>query len=429
MQRNAEVNIWGWGKALEPIIITSSWSKDTLINSKINHSGRWEFKIKTNEAKGKHSLTIKGYNTIVLNNIMLGEVWLCSGQSNMEWTAAAGIDNAEEEVKNANYPDIRFFTVNPQTSEFPQENCNGQWLECNPGVMLYSSAVGYFFAREIHQELNVPVGIIVSGWGGTPAEAWTTSQSIFDDRVLAHSYSKLIQEPWGPKEPGSIFNGMINPLIPYTIKGALWYQGEANVRNASTYEPLLSTLITTWRKKWGYDFPFYISQIAPYQYGDDNNDGAIVRDQQRKVLTSTDKTAIVVTSDIGNIDDIHPRNKQDVGKRLANIALKYDYQKINGIVESPLVSKTSLKENELILHFTQSQNGLVAKGDIDFFEVASADKVFKKVKPKVVGSTIVLDISKIAKPKYVRFAMGNTSTPYLFNAEGLPVSCFEEEIK
>ena len=188
-------------------------------------------------------------------------------------------------------------------------------------------------------------------------------------------------------------------------------------------------MITTWRKKWGYDFPFYISQIAPYKYGDDNNDGAVVRDQQRKVLASTDKTAIIVTSDIGNVEDIHPRNKLDVGKRLANIALKYDYQKKNGIVESPLLSKTVLAENVLTLHFTQSQNGLISKGDIDFFEVASVDKVFRTVKPKVVGSTIVLDVSKITKPRYVRFAMGNTSSPYLFNAEGLPVSCFEEEIK
>jgi sialate O-acetylesterase len=367
----------------------------------------------------------------LLKNILLGEVWLCSGQSNMEWTAASGIKNGEEEIKNANYPEIRFFTVNTQTSVYPQEQCDGEWLECTPQVMKYSSAVGYFFARKIHQELDVPVGIIVSSWGGTPAEAWTSSQSIYDNKILSMAYKKLVQEPWGPKEPGSIFNGMINPIIPYTIKGVLWYQGEANTRNADTYEELLSTLINTWRKRWGYDFSFYICQIAPFTYGDDNINGGIVRDQQRRVSAHIKNTSLVVTSDIGDIKDIHPRNKQDVGLRLANIALFKDYKKDVQNPLGPELKGLSRMGKQINISFenTNAIDGFMTNGDYDYFQVAEADKKFQKVNAKVIKNIITLDVSNIKNPKYVRFAMGNTDSPNLFNHVGLPLSCFEEEIK
>lgn len=323
LQQNAKVTIWGWAKPLEEISVTGSWSQDTA-KVKVNNQGNWQVQLNTPAAGGPYTLTLKGYNTIIINDILIGEVWLASGQSNMEWTANMQVEHAEEAIQEANHPEIRFFTVLHRASDAPQLDVEGEWVVCSPATMRYFSAVAYFFGKEMQQHLKVPVGLINSSWGGTPAEIWTDPTLIAQNQTLATAAALLPDVPWGPKEPGRAYNTMIRPLIPFQIAGALWYQGEANTVNAGTYDQLLATMVQNWRTAWGYEFPFYYVQIAPYNYGKPM-EGVLVREAQRKAMAMIPNSGMVVVSDIGNINDIHPRNKIDVGKRLANWALSQTY--------------------------------------------------------------------------------------------------------
>ncbi len=227
-------------------------------------------------AGGPYDISFRGYNSITLSDVMIGEVWLCSGQSNMEWSAQSGIDNAEEEISNSNYPNIRLFTVYSSTALCPQQHLTGSWAKCTPETMRSFSAIGYFFARKLYKELGVPIGIINSSWGGTPAEAWMPENVIEKDDFLREAAAKQVPVPWGPVETARLYNAMISPMIPFRIAGVLWYQGEANTVNAYAYKELLEGLIKGWRTNWGYDFPFYYAQIAPYRYGN-NFDGVMVQ--------------------------------------------------------------------------------------------------------------------------------------------------------
>lgn len=430
LQRNSEVTLWGWGKALEPLTIKLSWDTSFKYSVKLNKLGQWKLKVKTNDAAGPHSIRFEGYNTIEVKDILFGEVWLCSGQSNMEWSANMKIENGEAEKAKANYPDIRMFLVSFHTSSYPQEDCKGEWVKCTPETMGNASAVGYFFGRDLHQKLNRPVGLIQSAWGGTPAEVWTPNEAMVNDYTLMKSAQRLRDEPWAPQAIGANYNGMIHPIIPYTIAGALWYQGETNTANANTYSKLLSTLIQSWRAGWGYDFPFYFVQIAPYNgYGSDNRYGAEVRYQQAKVLDMVAKTDMVVVSDIGNLEDIHPRNKIDVGKRLAAIALNHDYH-INAVNTScPRYKNHTTIGNEVHITFEGAPNGLISKGDIvKDFEIQYQDGTWAKAEgASVKGNSVIVKIKQGQNVMAVRFAYTNSAVPNLYNTEGLPASCFTTE--
>jgi len=424
LQQKSEVIFWGWAKTGETIVIKADWM-DSDITVKADVQGTWKITIKTPGFGGPYNIHLKGQNEVILKNVLIGEVWLCSGQSNMEMSAQSGIDNGDEEIKNANYPEIRLFTVSTSTSHFPQDHLAGKWSVCTPEEMKPFSAIGYFFARKLYKELGVPVGIINSSWGGTPAESWMPEEVTQKNDFLREAATKQKVVPWGPVEPARIYNAMINPLIPFRIAGVLWYQGEANTINYYAYKQLLSALITSWRDKWGYEFPFYYAQIAPYKYGNPF-EGVEVRDAQRKAL-DVPNTGMAVLSDICDTLNIHPKNKQDAALRLANIALNRYYKTVKLEDSGPLYKGMTIDKNKAVISFDHNE-GLHAKGDkLTYFEIAGEDKVFYPAEAKIKDGQVIVQSKKVKSPVTVRFAWKNTATPNLFNGVNLPASCFTTE--
>ena len=424
LQQKSDVTIWGWAKTGEKVVLKADWL-NSEISTTVDNQGKWKLILKTPEAGGPYHILLKGYNEVVLKNVLIGEVWLCSGQSNMEWSAAMGINNAEEEIKNANYQEIRFFSVYHATSQYPQDHFTGEWTTCTSESMRNFSVLAYLYARKLHEALGVPIGVINSSWGGTPAEAWMPEDVIKKDDFLREAASKQQPVPWGPVEPGRIYNSMISPLIPFRIAGVLWYQGEANTVNAYAYKELLSALIQSWRTSWGYEFPFYYAQIAPYKYGSPN-EGVEVREAQRKVL-SVPNTGMVVLSDIGDTTNIHPKNKQDAALRFANLALNRYYSKIKTEDSGPLYKDMRIEKNKVTLSFDHAE-GLYAKGDkLNCFEVAGQDKIYYPATAKIKDNQVIVQSDKVKIPVSVRFAWSNTATPNLFNGANLPASCFKAE--
>ena len=421
LQQKSAVTLWGWAKTGETITIKAGWL-DNELTVDVGSQGTWRVLLATPAAGGPYTIRLKGYNEILLENVLIGEVWLCSGQSNMEWSAKMGINNAQEEIMNANYPEIRLFTVFHSTSMYPQDHLTGQWSECTPETMQNFSSIAYFFARKLYKELGIPVGIINTSWGGTPAEAWMPEEVFSKNEFLREAAAKQKPVPWGPVEPARIYNSMISPLIPFRIAGVLWYQGESNTINSYAYKDILTALIMSWRGKWGYDFPFYYAQIAPYNYGRPF-EGVEIRDAQRRVL-EVSNTGMVVLSDIGDTTDIHPKNKQDAALRLASLALNRHYMKLQTEDSGPLFKEMAVDRNKAFISFDHSE-GLYATGKkITCFEIAGADKIFYPAEAKIKGEKVVLSSKNVKLPVAVRFAWTNTATPNLFNVAGLPASCF-----
>ena len=424
LQQKSDVIIWGWAKTGETVMIKADWM-DSGLNTKADTQGKWNVSLKTPAAGGPYNILIKGYNELILKNVLIGEVWLCSGQSNMEWSAQAGIINGEEEIKNAGYPEIRLFTVFQSTSHYPQDHFTGEWGVCSPETMRNFSAIAYFFARKLHKELGVPVGVINSSWGGTPAEAWIPEDIIQKDDFLREAAAMQKPVPWGPVETARIYNSMISPMIPFHIAGVIWYQGESNTINAYAYKELLSGLIKSWRSKWEYDFPFYFAQIAPYRY-EKPFEGVDVREAQRKVL-EVPNTGMVILSDIGDTLNIHPKNKQDVGLRFANLALNRYYQ-IGKIEDSgPLFKEMVVDKDKVLISFNHSEGLHLIGEKLTCFEVAGSDKVYHPADAVIKGQQVVVHSKLVKLPVAVRFAWGNTATPNLFNGANLPASCFLTE--
>jgi sialate O-acetylesterase len=424
LQQKSEVIFWGWSKTGEKVVIKADWM-DSEISTQGSTQGTWKITLKTPAAGGPYTIHIKGQNELILKDVLVGEVWLCSGQSNMEMSAQWGINNGDEEIKNANYPEIRLFTVSTATALYPQDHLAGKWSACTPDEMRTFSAIGYFFARKLNKELGVPVGVINSSWGGTPAEAWMPEDVIQKDDFLRGAAAKQKPVPWGPVEPARIYNAMINPMIPFRIAGVLWYQGEANTVNAYAYNKLLSGLIKSWRSNWGYDFPFYYAQIAPYKYGNPF-EGVEVRDAQRRVLEVAN-TGMAVLSDLCDTLNIHPKNKQDAALRLANIALNRYYRKIINEDSGPLYKEMTIDKNKAIISFDHS-DGLHTSGDkLTYFEIAGEDKIFYPAEAKIKDQKVIVTSRKVKLPVAVRFAWSNTAVPNLFNGANLPASCFTTE--
>ena len=422
LQRNSEVTIWGWGDLNEEVVVITSWNNREY-STKTLLSTRWQIKVKTPEAGGPYTLRFKGEsNEVILEDVLIGEVWLCSGQSNMEWSANNGIDNADKEIANANYPNIRFFTVLKRTSATEQDHVYGEWESCVPETMRNFSAIGYFFARRLKGELDVPIGIIDTGWGATSAEVWTPKSVFEADNFLKEQAKKIKINEWAPVQASILYNGMINPIKNFKIAGVLWYQGESNVANAESYEALFSSMITSWRESWGYDFPFYYVQIAPFKYGTPEK-GVEVRDAQRRVLKLSN-TGMVLVSDICTIDDIHPTNKQDVGLRLANLALKKQYQALDATVNGPLFKKLIILGNKIEVIFENAEGLKFTGKALAHFELAGDDEVFYPARARIKNDRVLLTSDKVKAPKRVRYAWSNTILANLFNSTGLPASSF-----
>lgn len=624
LQQQMDAPIWGESAANATITIKGSWGAEQSTTA--NDEGYWQLALATPEAGGPYDLSISTRDTsISLNNVLIGEVWLASGQSNMEmpltgWPPRDPIANSAEEIANANFPQIRMFTLPNTFSTTEMSTFQGIWETCSPSTAGAFSATAYFFARRLHQELNIPVGIIHSSWGGTPAEAWTSQPSLkklgdFDEAIEVMTDPAALQatkdwfsplekervpnstEAWadldlggapqadfntenwadlslpgrfdevdggeingsfwlsktfninpqdgdyfieigaiddidytyingvkvghlfgynlprkyklpkgllkagentitikavdtgGPGQvaeplqitapsgqttslsgtwkaqpqaeiykgqfhiynptdldisqrpkvfavnqnmPTVLYNAMLKPLVPYGIKGSIWYQGESNVGRAAQYEQLFPLMISDWREKWGYDFPFYFVQIAPFNYTGNadptTHQSQKLREAQRKTLTALPKTGMTVTMDVGNYTNIHPANKQDVGARLAGLALQSDYQKLME-ASGPLYKGHAASGAELMVAFSHSGNGLVLKetGTDSGFEVAGADGVFYKASAEIRGNNLFVKSARVKQPKEVRYGWSDYGAQSLFNKEGLPASSFSSE--
>lgn len=424
LQQKDEVKFWGWASPSEEVIIQPSWNSE-VYKTKANNQAKWELIIKTPSYGGPFSISIKGNNQIILNDVLIGEVWLCSGQSNMEMSASWGIKNMDE-VEKANNLNIRFYTIPKISAKTPQINVSTNWEICTPQTMKQSSAVAYFFAKRLQEEMkDVPIGLIVSAWGGTPAEIWMPEETIKKDSILTKAANKLTSVEWGPTEPARAFNAMINPFVGYNIAGSLWYQGEANV-GSTVYSKTLKALIDSWRDLWHKNFPFYFVQIAPFNYGQDHFGGVEIRDAQRRVANNTENVNMVVISDVSPIEDIHPKNKKVVGIRLGDLALKNHYKILDGLVESPSFSSVTFKKDKATIAFKYNE-GLYLNDKNSLFEIAGNDKQYYKAEMKVKDSAIIISSKKVKTPKYIRFAWGNTSQSNVFNKSNLPASSFTTE--
>ena len=474
LQQKSKVNIWGWADAGEQISITASWSNKT-VNATADAAGKWSTHLSTGNAGGPYSIVVKGKNNVELKNILLGEVWVCSGQSNMVFSLK-GADNAKEEIAKADFPDIRYFDVKRQYAQKKFDDAPGSvWEMTSPKNAGGMSAVAYYFARQIKAKLNVPIGIIYSAWGGTPAEAWTPNDVITSDTVLSKYidrwnyiqtnvgkdsviYHKALDEweknkrdadstkvkkpeepqtlyyynrPW--REPSVLFNGMIDPVIPFTIKGFLWYQGESNVGYASEYARLLEGMIKSWRKRWGnQDLPFHIVQIAAYGYSD-MNAAAIVRDQQFQVTKDLKHSGLAVTADLGNMKDIHYTHKKQVGERLALVALAKDYGFKNEIYIGPECKNAVIKNGQLELTFDQSlftKNESAVAGFEIGYKKSDADSLrFEKVVANIQDKKIIIPVDQNKMPLSVRYAWILVGEANLQNQSGLPAFPFRLRIK
>jgi sialate O-acetylesterase len=441
LQQNDTLRIWGWGRGWSKITVTTSWGEaDTVW---VNAEKNWSAKLNTPQGNfNNHTITIREYgvnkdNTInhedelgkvEIKNVLIGEVWLCSGQSNMDWDANAGIKTGETEVPAANYPHIRFFKIGKRISDYPQDDlAGGSWLECTPETMPSFSAVGYFFGKAIHMDLNVPVGLISDAWGGIPIDVAYPAASVID---IPDLYESSKGDYWygAPLRLGTLYNGMTHPLRNFSIAGMIWYQGEGNTGvTPELYARKQEVLVEERRKQFGENMPFYYVQIAPFNYGNIKQAGAIIRDQQR-LAANIRHSEMVVVSDVGDTSDIHPQHKKPVGDRLANMALKYHYQVMDELVEFPLFKRAYQEKKYVFVEFAFAEGLHFKEGDKGYFELAGDDGSFISVRAKIINDKVRLDAGKIKNPEYVRFAFSDIATPLLLNKAKLPASCFSRQV-
>lgn len=428
LQQNSNVPVWGWGVASEKLKIVGSWASQDTIKTEVGSDGRWRTELPTGKAGGPYTLQIIGSSTQVLHDVMLGEVWLCSGQSNMEWKPSSGIVDKEQEIAAANYPNIRFFTAKLRGALHPQDNCEGQWEVCSPEVMEQTSAVAYFFGRQLHKDLQVPIGLIVSAWGGTPAEVWTPQEVIEQDSVLeSNKPQKTV--PWWPIESGRLYNQMIHPFMPYRIAGTIWYQGESNQDRCSTYDAVMKELIKSWRKGFETEFPFYFVQIAPHTYNAPNNTPALLREQQEKTSREMPGTGMVVISDLVNdVRNIHPTDKQHVGLRLANMALAKNYGVDLKGYQSPTFASMTIEKDKAIIRFNHAEEGIkCSQKKIVGVKIAGESGEWMEATARIVGNTLVVSAPKLKHPTRVTYCFDDATIGNLFNNEGLPVAPFRTD--
>ena len=478
LQRDMEVPIWGWAAPGEEITITlSAEAEDAapLFSTTVMVSdaeGNWQTELPAMEAGGPYTLRVYGLGnpapTIELTNVLFGEVWVCSGQSNMEWSVRASRD-AEAEIAAADYPKIRLFDIPHRPSGLLQQDVEADWYETTPQTIENFSAVAYYFGRKLYKNLNVPIGLISTNWGGTRIEPWTPPVG-FSTVPALESISKEIQEadtnyreqlPQKMKEieawiaetraaletnarltqipenrhalrhharPTGLYNGMVHPIVPYALRGAIWYQGESNLQDGMLYHEKMKALINGWRAVWGQgDFPFYFVQLAPFNYGWGAGPFLLPAIWEAQAATlSVPHTGMAVTTDVGNLKDIHPQNKQEVGRRLALWALAKTYGREDVTYSGPIYKSMAVEGDTIRLRFDFVGSGLMAKDEqsLTWFEIAGEDKQFVEAKATVDENTIVVSSGAVTNPVAVRFGWHQSAEPNLVNKEGLPASPF-----
>lgn len=424
LQQNTMVNVWGSAQPNEVVRVQGSWMQ-TATETRADATGVWKVQIPTPKAGTGFTLTI---NEHVLKNVAIGEVWICSGQSNMEWTPRQGLDDVARAQMSANFPNIRAFTVQRNSKNEAQTDVSGKWSPISPESMMQFSSVAYFFGKMLHQELNVPIGLINTSWGGTPAEAWMSESALRMDQRFAHLAARANNPQKTEVFPTSLYKGMVEPLIPFKMAGVIWYQGESNTSDPYLYRTLFPALIADWRSAWGNEFPFYYVQIAPYQYSLPYI-GALVQEAQRMTLAKARNVGMVVTTDIGNPKDIHPTNKQDVGKRLALWALAKHYQKADfvGKYSGALYQKMRIEGNKIRVYFDEFDGRLAHPFPLTHFYVAGADKRFYPAFAEFSRKELLVYSPNVPNPVAVRFGFDNIAEPNFRNRNSLPASPFRTD--
>jgi sialate O-acetylesterase len=440
LQQGHELPFWGWAEPGEQVSVTIG---SRTVTATAGADGRWGLRHAAIAKFGPVDVTIAGKNSISLKEVIVGDVWICSGQSNMAWQVSE-TTGAKDEIPAARLPSIRLFQVERQTALEPQSDVEGRWVECSPESVGDFSAVGYFFGKELQGRLNNrPMGLIEAAYGGCGAESWISDASLRADPQYVPILEKTAAANRDPAQANTpnrasvLYNGVIAPLQPFAIKGAIWYQGEQNAARAHQYRSLFPTLIKDWRRTWGQgDFPFLYVQLPNYLPDKTKPDHpaepessawAELRDAQRHTLL-TPNTGMAVAIDLGEPRDIHPKNKQDVGRRLARQALAVAYgQQI--LSSGPLYKSMSVVGNEVHLQFDHVGSGLVSRGgeELKGFAVAGADQKFVWARATIVGSQVLVSSDRVANPVAVRYAWADNPECNLFNKEGLPASPFRTD--
>jgi sialate O-acetylesterase len=358
---------------------------------------------------------------------MIGEVWVCSGQSNMQMSYSWGIKKMKSDFESCKNNKIRFFQIPVTSSEHQQDNCNGGWSVCDTNSLRNFSAVAYYFGKRLNENMNVPIGLINASWGSTSAEVWMPSSAVYNDPIIKKDASDIIPTPWCPVKPGVVYNAMIYPLTNYTVQGAIWYQGEANTGHPGSYSKVLTTMINAWRDDWKKQLSFYYVQIAPYDYGNNLN-GAVLREQQTKAMKLSNTGMVVITDLVDDIANIHPENKKVVGIRLANWALAKTYNKNNIVYASPMYKSMKIDNGKAVIRFDFNDSGLMSTGGkITEIFIAGSDKIFYPANADIDEGKLVVWSDKVKNPLAVRYAFRNTAIGNLFSKDGLPVAPFRTD--
>ena len=462
VQRDAPVHVWGTAEPGEAVQVAF---RGQSVSTAAGEDGRWEVYLDPGPAGGPFGLAVEGSNRVEFEDVHVGEVWVGSGQSNMVWPLERSRD-AEQEIAAAEHPGIRYFKVTLNTSDTRLEDVEGQWQVVSPETAGGFSGVGYFFARHLHKQLGVPMGIIQSAWGGTPAESWTSARTLAEEPALANMSAEFAAEamadeavyaerlatwekrsaaakaegkeaprrPPPPRalrpqhKPSALFNAMIAPLLPYAIRGTIWYQGENNASRGQgyLYRRLFRAMIEDWRREWGIGaFPFLFVQLANYGRVPEESTWPELREAQAMALGLAN-TGMAVTIDVGNPTDIHPRNKQDVGLRLALAARAIAYGEHDLEYSGPLFRQATRDADGLRLWFDHVGGGLDARGgQLEGFQVAGRDGKFVSAQASISGNTVLVSSAAVKHPVGVRYAWAADAQGNLFNDAGLPASPFQ----
>ncbi|MBS1512897.1 MAG: sialate O-acetylesterase [Bacteroidetes bacterium] len=439
LQQQTNAALWGWAKANGKVMVNTSWNKKSY-NAIADAHGKWNIKVATPAAGGPYSITVSDGETVTIKNILIGEVWLCSGQSNMEMPMKGFKDqpiySSNDAIFNSTNEQIRIYTV-PRAVERQTKDTtkSSSWKMCTPENISNFSATAYYFGRLLQQQLKIPVALILNSYSGSPAEAFMSAASLqaFPEINIpaANGTEKL-----NNKNATTLYNGMIHPFAGYTIKGCIWYQGESNYDRPDQYEKLFPAMVQLWRQEWGQgDFPFYFAQIAPYAYSSlpSNNrseklNSAYLRDAQRKAVKAIPNSGMVVLLDAGDEKTIHPFNKEIAGKRFAYMALGELYQFKGFAYQSPLFDTMRVSGNVATISFKNAPNGLTSyTKPLTQFEIAGADKNFYPAQAIISKGTVLVSSPQVPAPVAVRYAFRDFIVGELFSVEGYPVSSFRTD--
>ncbi len=433
LQRGQSVPVWGWADDGEEVTVEFAGQKVSATAKQ----GKWSLALTPLKASSESAaFTVTGKNKVSFTDVVVGDVWLCGGQSNMEWTVSSSKDK-EKEIAAGNHPLIRHIKVPHVTATKPQDDVKaGAWQAATPQTVGAFTAVGYFFARTIQKEIGVPIGLLGSNWGGTRIEPWTPPVGFQSVPALKADFAdKLSQFPAVSGNvaqngsPLAMYNAMIHPLVPYAMKGALWYQGESNNGEGMLYYEKMRALISGWRSVWHQpEMPFLFVQLAPFRYGGSPERLPGIWEAQTASL-QIPHTGMCVTTDITTINDIHPPNKQEVGRRLALWALANTYGKTGLVYSGPLFKSAKVDGGSIRVSFDHVGGGLVSRDDkpLSHFQVAGANGKFAAAEATVDGQTVVVRAASVEQPKFVRFGWDQLAEPNLSNKEGLPASPFRTD--